>query len=104
MSERKIDSSKILEDYLIPQVNEQEEPTQEMVSEEISVYYPEQVFAPIPYNSFRCGNLWYKTIVLPGETREQAYQRAWQFVSARVKEQYAEVKKDWYERYEGLSL
>jgi hypothetical protein len=30
------------------------------IREEISVFYPEQTFAPYPYNSFRCGNLWYR--------------------------------------------
>lgn len=72
--------------------------------EEITVFYPEQLFGPVPYNSFRCGNLFYKTFTQPNETIEEAYERAWKFLSARVEEQYAEVKKDFWRRYESMAL
>lgn len=74
------------------------------VREEISVFYPEQTFAPYPYNSFRCGNLWYKTVMLPGETREEAYDRAWAYLSAMVKKQYREAHAEFEERYRSHSI
>lgn len=72
--------------------------------EEISVYYPEQLFSPAPYNSFRCGNLWYKTVVMPGETKEEAYERAWKFVEQMVREQYVRTKKEFWDRYNSMNI
>lgn len=72
--------------------------------EEISIYYPEQVFGPVPYNSFRVGNLWYKTFVQPGESLEDAYERAWEHLSNQVKSQYIAVRKDFWDRYNSMTL
>lgn len=68
---------------------------------EITAVYPEQVFSPYPYNSFRCGGIFYKTVVFPGESDEEAYARAWAHVSKLAREQYTQVRKDFYDRYEG---
>lgn len=85
-------------------VNVVDEQALHAVREEISVYYPEQLFSPAPYNSFRCGNLFYKTVVLPGETREQAYERAWNFISNQVHKQYDACKADFWARYSNQAL
>lgn len=71
------------------------------IVEEISVYYPEQSFSPVSYHSFRCGNLFYKTVVKPGETVEEAYDRAWEFVSNQVHKQYSRVRRDFEARLAG---
>ena len=63
------------------------------IREEISVYYPEQLFSPVPYMSYRCGNLWYKTIMLPGETREEAYERAFTYLRNMVAKQFEECRR-----------
>lgn len=88
-------------DELIVAVREN---TPHAIYEEISVYYPEQLFSPVPYNSFRCGNLWYKTVVKPEETVEEAYARAWEYLSKLVKEQYQQAKKDFWERHNSMSI
>lgn len=72
--------------------------------EEITVYYPEQLFSPIPYNSFRCGNLFYRTFVQPNETTQDAYKRAWKYLTNQVREQYEEVKKDFWERQKSMKM
>lgn len=75
-----------------------------MLKEEISVYYPEQLFSPVPYNSFRCGNIWYKTVVLPGETEERAYKRAWAYIDKIVRDQYTAARKDFWDRYNSMTI
>lgn len=75
-----------------------------MLKEEVSVYYPEQLFSPVPFMSFRCGNIWYKTVVLPGETEEQAYQRAWNYVSAQVRDQFTACKQDFWDRHRDMGI
>jgi hypothetical protein len=42
--------------------------------------------------------------MLPGETREEAYDRAWAYLSAMVKKQYVEVHKEFEERYRSHSI
>lgn len=74
------------------------------IREEISVYYPEQLFSPIPYMSYRCGNLWYKTIILPGETREEAYDRAFTYVRGMVKKQFEICRQEFWDRERNMSL
>lgn len=105
-SKRKIDDKAITATY-----NEKEKEAPEVgailipetIAEEISVYYPEQLFSPVPYNSFRCGNLWYKTIVLPGETREDAYDRAWTYLNKLVENQFIDCRRQFWERYNSMS-
>lgn len=72
------------------------------IREEISVYYPEQLFSPIPYMSYRCGNLWYKTVMLPGETREEAYDRAFTYLRAMVTKQFEECRREFWERQKSM--
>lgn len=88
-------------DILIKAVDEQ---AIHQIREEVSVYYPEQLFSPIPYMSYRCGNLWYKTVVLPGETREQAYDRAFSYLRDMVKKQFEECRREFWERHNSMSL
>lgn len=71
---------------------------------EITVMYPEQTFSPVPYNTFKVGGIFYKTFVQPGETEEEAYERAWEFVSNLARTQYAKLYADFRERYEGRAL
>lgn len=75
-----------------------------MMKEEISVYYPEQVFSPMPYMSYRCGNLWYKTLVLPGETVDDAYERAWKYLRKLVEQQFLAAREDFHNRVNNMSL
>lgn len=71
---------------------------------EITAMYPEQVFTPFSYNSFRVGPIYYRTFVKPGETDEEAYQRAWDFVYAQARAQYIKVSADFYERHKGVKI
>lgn len=85
-----------------PEVNDAPTPT--AITTEISVYYPEQLFGPVPYNSFRCGGLWYKTVVQPGETQDEAYDRAWAYLSKLVQKQFVDCRKDFWDRYNSMTV
>ena len=71
--------------------------------EEVTIYYPEQSFSPVDYQSFRIGGVQYRTIVRPGETVEQAYARGWEFLEGKVREQFTTVWKDWQDRHTQIS-
>lgn len=85
-------------------INVVDEQAIHQIREEISVYYPEQLFSPIPYMSYRCGNLWYKTVVLPGETREEAYSRAWKYLRSMVESQFQICREEFWERHRSMSI
>lgn len=69
----------------------------------ITVSYPNQKFSPYRYHNFDVGGIFYKTIVKPGETPEEAYERAWDFVDKMARDQYIKVSKAFKERYQELS-
>lgn len=55
----------------------------------------EELFTPVSYNSFRIGPFTMTTKVQPGETHEQAFERAWKALAAMARAQYQQ-KRDGY--------
>lgn len=84
-------------------VNESQNETNQLekltMLEELTVCYPEQSFAPIPYNTFKVGGIYYKTFVRENETPEQAFERAWAFLEAQARKQFSKVAHDFNERH-----
>lgn len=68
----------------------------------ISVYVGEERFSPLDYHSFGFGGFRYTTAIQPGETEEQAFTRAWDFLSKMKREKFLEARNDFYKRL-GLS-
>lgn len=73
-------------------------------SEEITVTQGEQVFSPVQFNSFRVGPFTYKTIVLPGETREEAFDRAHLYLMTVSRKAYAAERTLFYDRLNGGNM
>lgn len=67
--------------------------------ETITVAFGEERFAPVQYESFTFGGIYYKTTVRAGETPEQAFDRAWSFVEACAKRQYIAKRDGFWERH-----
>lgn len=68
-------------------------------SQIIFVQYPEQTFAPHQYNNFRVGGMSYQTFIKEGETPEDAYKRAWDFLEAMSRLQYIKAHQLYWERF-----
>lgn len=68
--------------------------------ETITVAFGEERFAPVQYESFTFGGIYYKTQVRQGETPEQAFDRAWNFVNECAKKQYIAKRDGFWERHE----
>jgi hypothetical protein len=59
-----------------------------MESDVITVVYGQQKFAPVQYHSFDIGPFSMSTTPRPGETYEQAYERAYGFLESCAKNAY----------------
>lgn len=68
--------------------------------ETITVAFGEEKFAPIQYESFSFGSIYYKTQVRPGETSEEAFDRAWKFVESCAKKQFIAKRDGFWERHQ----
>ncbi len=77
----------------------QEEGKQEEI-ETITVSFGEETFAPIQYQNFKFGSIYYKTQVRPGETPEEAFDRAWKFVESCAKKQFIAKRDGFWERHQ----
>lgn len=67
-------------------------------SEILTISYPEQVVTIAAYRNFRVGGLTLSVPVNPGESREDAFNNAWEFLRKCVKKQYADAREDYFER------
>jgi hypothetical protein len=54
----------------------------------ITVRYPSQKFQPTPFCSLEVGGVSYTTYIAPGETREEAWKRAWDFLTQQVRDSF----------------
>lgn len=57
-------------------------------ADRVSVNWGEEVFCPVPYQSFRLGPFFMSTKVRPGETPEQALTRAWEHLDAYARSMF----------------
>lgn len=64
--------------------------------EQVRVVWAAQKFAPIQYHSFDVGPFEYVTTVQPGETLEQAHDRAFAFVKSCAKKAYREARDEFF--------
>ena len=67
--------------------------------ETITVSFGEERFAPVQYESFTFGGIYYKTQVREGETPDQAFDRAWNFVNECAKRQFVAKRDGFWDRH-----
>lgn len=71
---------------------------QEDELDEITVCWSEEKFAPVSYHSFGIGPFYMKTKVKPGETPEEAFQRAWDVLDKMARQMYPAKRNGFFER------
>jgi hypothetical protein len=72
------------------------------MSESVTVVLGEMLFAPIQYNNFKIGGHQYTTEIRPGETPEQAFDRAYAFLLKKTREEYGSKKALFHELHASL--
>jgi hypothetical protein len=60
----------------------------------MTVVWPEQRFSPVEYHSFGVGPFSVVVTVRPGETPDQAFDRAWNFLAAQARKMYPSALAD----------
>ncbi len=67
----------------------------------ITVFAGEEKFSPVQYHSFAIGGYSYTTTIRGDETPEEAFTRAWSFLSQMKRNAFAEARADFYARLKG---
>lgn len=80
-------------------MSQEESQTSFTDGEYIRVYVGEERFSPIEYHSFSIGGFGFTTQIKPGETPEQAFERAFEFLQAMKKKHFAAVRADFFDRF-----
>ena len=67
----------------------------------VTVVWGKELIAPVQYNNFEVGPFTMTTEVLPHETPEEAWARAYGFLDRQARASYAEKLKTFREHYVG---